>query len=105
MAFSTILLFISQIVIPSTGTNVLEKTSTTSFDGNTLYVGGLGPGNYSTIQAAINDANRGDTVIVFDDSSPYYENVVVDKSIQLINEDRNTRKTKEKSFVYLGVTI
>ena len=58
--------------------------------GNILYVGGSGPGNYTSIQDAINDSNSGDTVFVFDDSSPYYENVIVDKSISLIGEDRNT---------------
>ncbi|MEF8847999.1 MAG: hypothetical protein V5A68_02570 [Candidatus Thermoplasmatota archaeon] len=29
-----------------------------------LYVGGRGPGNYSTIQNAIDNANTGDTVFV-----------------------------------------
>ena len=47
--------------------------------GDTLYVGGNGPGNYSTIQEAIDDASDGNTVYVYDDSSPYYENVEVDK--------------------------
>ncbi len=58
--------------------------------GKTLYVGGSGPDNYTTIQNAINDANEGDTVFVYDDSSPYYENVFVIKSINLIGEDKNT---------------
>ena len=58
--------------------------------GNTLYVGGNGSGNYSKIQDAINDAVDGDVVFVFDDSSPYYENVVVNKSIKIIGEDMNT---------------
>lgn len=61
-----------------------------SMNGTTLYVGGSGPGNYSNIQDAINDANDGDTVFVYDDSSPYYENVLVDKSINLIGENRDT---------------
>jgi len=58
--------------------------------GNILYVGGSGPGNYSSIQSAINVASDGDTIYVFDDSSPYYENLVVIKSINLIGEDRYT---------------
>jgi len=62
----------------------------TFYDGNTLYVGGNGSGNYTKIQDAINDSSNGDTVFVYDDSSPYYENVVVDKSINLIGEDRDT---------------
>jgi parallel beta-helix repeat protein len=58
--------------------------------GNTLYVGGSGGGNYSSIQAAIDNASSGDTIFVFDDSSPYYENVIVDKTINLVGEDKNT---------------
>jgi parallel beta-helix repeat protein len=77
-------------VITSNGTNIVKKSTMPTLDGNTLYVGGDGPGNYTTIQGAINDANNGDTVFVYDDSSPYYENVVVDKSINLVGEDRNT---------------
>ncbi len=85
-----VLLFVSVSVIPSTGINVLEQSSTVSFDDNILYVGGNGTGNYTKIQDAIDDAFDGDTVFVYDDSSPYYENVVVDKSINLIGEDRDT---------------
>jgi len=58
--------------------------------GKTLYVGGTGDGNYTKIQDAIDNAFDGDTVFVYDDSSPYYENVIVNKSINLIGEDRNT---------------
>jgi len=60
----------------------------TSF--NTLFVGGSGSNNYTNIQDAIDDANNGDTVFVFDDSSPYYENIYVNKSINLKGEDKNT---------------
>ncbi|RLF42667.1 MAG: hypothetical protein DRN17_07450, partial [Thermoplasmata archaeon] len=42
-------------------------------DGNTLYVGGSGEGNYSSIQDAVDNASNGDTIYVYDDSSPYYE--------------------------------
>ena len=91
LAVAVILLFISVSVIPSTGMTV-EKKSTMPilYDGNILYVGGSGPGNYTTIQAAINDADNGDTVFVYDDSSPYYENIEVDKSINLVGENRET---------------
>jgi len=46
--------------------------------------------NYTAIQAAVNDASNGDTVFVYDDSSPYYEKVVVNKTIDLIGENRDT---------------
>jgi len=55
--------------------------------GNTLFVGGSGVGNYSTIQSAIDAANSGDTVFVY--NGVYYENVVVDKTIKLDGENRN----------------
>ena len=64
-----------------------EQPSTLS-RGKTLYVGGTGDGNYTKIQDAINDTIDGDTVFVY--NGTYYENVVVDKSIQLIGEDKNT---------------
>ena len=53
-----------------------------------LYVGGGGPGNYTTIQAAIDDAGPGDTVFVY--SGTYVENVVIGKSISLMGESRDT---------------
>jgi len=58
--------------------------------GNTLYVGGSGPGNYTKIQDAINDATDGDTVFVYDDSSPYLELLYINLSIFLIGENRET---------------
>jgi len=53
-----------------------------------LYVGGSGPGNYTRIQDAVDNASDGDTVFVYDYSSPYYENLVIDKSLNLIGEDQ-----------------
>jgi len=77
-------------VLPVSGAVMVERTSLPASFGDTLYVGGSGPGNYSTIQGAIDDSSDGDMVFVYDDSSPYYENVVVDKSIKLIGENKNT---------------
>jgi parallel beta-helix repeat protein len=54
--------------------------------GNTLYVGGSGPGNYSTIQDAIERASNGDTIFVYSRSSPYHENLKVNKSLTLTGE-------------------
>ena len=59
-------------------------------DGHILYVGGSNPGNYSKIQDAVNNASNGDTVFVYDDSAPYYENIAINVSIHLIGENRNT---------------
>jgi parallel beta-helix repeat protein len=58
--------------------------------GTWLYVGGSGPGNYTRIQDAIDDGTSGDTVFVYDDSSPYVENIVINTSISLLGEDKNT---------------
>jgi len=68
----------------------VKTMSTVGFDGNTLYVGGSGPNNYTKIQEAIDNAGDGDTVFVYDASSPYYENLVINSSINLIGEDKNT---------------
>jgi nitrous oxidase accessory protein len=57
--------------------------------GNILYVGGGGPGNYTTIQEAINNATNGDTIFVYNNT--YNENVDTKlKKIALIGEDRDT---------------
>lgn len=53
-----------------------------------LYVGGDGPGNYSTIQNAIAAASTGDTIFVY--NGTYIENIIIDKSLELIGENRNT---------------
>ena len=55
--------------------------------GNVLYVGGSGPNNYTKIQDAINAANDGDTIFVY--NGTYYENVIIDKSINLIGKDKH----------------
>jgi parallel beta-helix repeat protein len=73
----------------ASGLNI-KNNKICNFHGNTLYVGGPGEGNYTSIQEAINDANDGDSIYVFNESSPYYENVVVNKSIYFIGENKDT---------------
>jgi len=91
IVFGTIVLFFGVGVIPSLGGTIIEKKSNHPiFNGNTLYVGGAGPNNYTQIQDAIDDASDGDTVFVYDDSSPYYESLHIDKSISLLGEDKHT---------------
>jgi len=78
------------IIILSSFSSVLAKDNAKNRKkGEILYVGGDGPGNYTKIQDAIDNSSDGDTVFVYDDSSPYYENLIVDKSISLIGEDKN----------------
>ena len=57
-------------------------------NGNWLYVGGSGEGNYTKIQDAIDNATEGDTVFVY--NGTYSGNLKVNKSINLIGEDKNT---------------
>jgi parallel beta-helix repeat protein len=79
-----------------------EHHSVNGARGNILYVGGSGSGNFTSIQDAINAASDGDTVFVYDDSSPYYENIIVNKSIILKGEDQNTTTINGN---YLGNVI
>ncbi len=88
MIVGIILAFVGTCIIPSTAQS-MEKTESKT-RGNWLYVGSFGPGNFSTIQDAINSSQDGDTIYVYDDASPYLENVIIDKAISLLGEDRET---------------
>jgi nitrous oxidase accessory protein NosD len=68
----------------------IEDITTQSSKGITLYVGGSGPGNHSTIQEAISNATNGDTIFVFSDSSPYNEHISIYKQITIIGENKDT---------------
>jgi parallel beta-helix repeat protein len=76
--------------INSVGAIAHDRASALISFGTVLYVGGGGPGNFSTIQEAVDAANDGDTVYVFDDASPYNEHVMVWKQIQVMGEDKET---------------
>jgi parallel beta-helix repeat protein len=84
-----ILLFVTTGIIPSSAKDIVKPSLPTS-SGQWLYVGGNGPGNYTTIQDAINKAADGDTIFVFDDSSPYKGVVLVSKSLTIQGENKNT---------------
>ncbi len=49
------------------------------------YVGGNGPGNFSEIQQAIDNANVNDTIFVYNGTYP--EHILIDKTIHLIGEN------------------
>jgi len=84
------MVMIGSIIGPASGTVLLRDRPQPLLNGTTLYVGGSGPNNYSKIQEAINDASDGDTVFVYDDSSPYFEALQINRSISLIGEERHT---------------
>ncbi len=68
-----------------------------------LYVGGGGPGNYTTIQDAINASSNGDTVYVY--SGFYNENITIDKSIDIVgNGTLNTTINATGSETVINVT-
>jgi len=50
--------------------------------------GGSGPNNYTKIQDAIDNATDGDTIFVY--NGTYKENIIINRSIILIGENRNT---------------
>ncbi len=87
-AIGIILLFIGTSFIPATAQDTEKPLPTSRSDW--LYVGGSGPGNYTRIQDAIDNASDGDTVFVFDDSSPYDEYIVVTKSLIIQGENKRT---------------
>lgn len=79
---------VSMLFMPSMAIN--ENMNHISFItdgyGRTLYVGGNGPNNYTKIQDAIDNANDGDTVFVY--NGIYYERLFINKTINLIGECR-----------------
>lgn len=79
----TVLLFFSLLSTPVPST---RETPTNGI----LDVGGSGPGNYTTIQAAIDAAAAGDTVYVYHDSSPYTEHVLITIPLTLQGEAMET---------------
>ena len=84
------ILFLGTCITPSVAIDNVKKSSALISNGNILYVGGSGEGNFTKIQYAIDNASNGDTVFVYNESSPYYEHIRVDKSINLIGEDKDT---------------
>ena len=89
LVFGIVLLFVGAGVV-----SALNENSITNFKpmnrGNWLYVGGGGLDNYTRIQEAIDNASDGDTVYVFDDLSPYQENIRINKKILVTGENKET---------------
>jgi parallel beta-helix repeat protein len=85
---------IISIMLTTSCINVFFHVETVKASGNTIFVGGDGPGNYTSIQNAINASSSGDTIYVY--SGTYYETiknnsyVYIDKSINLIGENKQT---------------
>ncbi len=71
----------------------------------TLYVGGSGPGNYTTIQGALDAAQTGDSVYVFADSSPYYEHLTMQTWGITLKGESNTTTVIDGNYTGTVVTI
>jgi parallel beta-helix repeat protein len=81
------LLMMNNLIGFVSGTTISEKTSQPLTREQILYVGGSGPGNYTKIQDAIDNASDEDTVYVY--NGTYNEfNISINKSIFLLGEDK-----------------
>jgi len=69
---------------------IFQISSIETLENETFYVGGTGPNNYSSIQDAIDNADDWDLIYVYDDSSPYYESLFIDKRISIFGEERDS---------------
>ena len=93
IVLAVFVLFVGVSILPTTSGLKIEKQKAVANtgNGNTLYVGGSGGGNHTTIQEAINNASNGDTIFVYDDSSPYNEDIETKlKKINIVGEDKTT---------------
>ncbi len=70
-------------------------------DRSTLYVGGSGPGNYSTIQSAISAASSDDTIIVY--QGTYYDSITINKPLVIIGLNTPILDAQNNTNTYLGI--
>lgn len=88
LAVGIVLFFLGTCLIPLSAQNTQESEAKSR--DNWLYVGGTGPGNYSRIQDAIDNASENNIVFVYDDASPYFEHILITTSIRLLGENKAT---------------
>ena len=81
---SKVISFVILFLITSTSIVPITNAVSITSDGDILYVGGDGSGNYTHIQDAIENASFGDTIYVY--NGIYYEVVVISKQLFLIGE-------------------
>ena len=89
-SIGVILLFIGLAVVPNMTADIpsFEKTIYVDDDNTSGPWDGTQEHPYQFIQDAIDNASDGDTVFVY--SGVYYENVIMNKPIILVGEDRNS---------------
>ncbi len=87
------MIFILSIITPIVESNnqiIKENIFILNYQsmGEILYVGGSGPNNYSSIQKAVNAAQSGDKIFVY--NGTYNEYININKTITLVGEDKDT---------------
>jgi nitrous oxidase accessory protein NosD len=86
-ALGIIVVMLGSCFFPATAQPTKQAFLTSQ--GNWLYVGGTGPGNYTKIQDAIDNASTGDTIYVY--HGTYHEALIIDTwSLTIIGENRDT---------------
>ena len=83
------ILFLGLSITPSVAIISINRSSILISDGNTLYVGGSGPGNYTSIQDAIDNASDGNTIFIYNGK---YDGFTANKTLNIIGESRNDTK-------------
>ena len=81
---TVIIMFILLLTITVVSSNYETEDYKTQ---SILYVGGVGPNNYSTITLALVDVNNGDTIYVY--NGTYNENITISNTLSLIGENRD----------------
>lgn len=83
-----VIMAIAGILFFSVFTVFLPVGTCEVINGKTLYVGGSGSENYTKIKDAIDNASDGDTIFVY--NGTYYEELIINKTIELFGQDRNS---------------
>ena len=86
LALGIVFLFLGIGDVSALNINPIKKP-TSIYYGSWLYVGGSGPGNYSNIQDAIDNASDGDTIFVYNGIYELAGTIIINKSIELIGEN------------------
>jgi parallel beta-helix repeat protein len=84
------MLLIGSMILPVAVTSSSKKVTQSLTMGTILYVGGSGSNNYTSINDAVDNASAGDTIFVYDDSSPYKENITISTSLTIQGENGHT---------------
>jgi parallel beta-helix repeat protein len=97
-------------ILPASANIIVDRIHDSTIFGNTLYVGGNGPNNYSKIQNAIDNASDGDTVFVYhgfysDFFPDNYACVRIAKKIALIGEDKRTTIIDGTASHFYGIYV